>query len=259
VPQNRTLVCALARPLSGWTIAFTLPGVNMHTIRDRHGVIEDLPGVDHVIDRNNMGYVPSIKMNELPGTDNDTLFVRVDNQGFIQPIVAEILHLFDAWFGEELVIDTSGLPMETLDLLKSSIGGKPTKRRLVCCPTPKRINANPSFSVVLPHINTESTQWLQKAIMYRLTTMKKGGDDKPPIKNTKGVKRIYGSPTNPDVIIVEVRMINVIFKTAGRVHSILQKLLDEELELDRSSLRPNASQARIGRAMVEAHRLPAPD
>ena len=115
---NRTLLCQLV--LEGRTIALTLPGVDMGAIRHRHSIIEALPGVEHVINRQEIGYV---NVDELPGEDNDTLFIRANNRGRVQQITAEMLHLFEVWFAEELAVDTSAYP-ESLDLIKSSIGGK---------------------------------------------------------------------------------------------------------------------------------------
>lgn len=128
-------------------------------------------------------------------------------------------------------------------------------RTLTCIPTPNRINARPSLSLSLEGINSDKNKWLQRAIWAHLITEKKG--KKGPKRCTKGVIRVYGLDDNLDVIIVEVRMTNGLYKTAGRVHRIVQELLAEELELDRTALRPNAGRGKLSRAAEEIHRKPA--
>jgi hypothetical protein len=113
-------------------------------------------------------------------------------------------------------------------------------RTLVCVPTPKGINAKPSLSVKLGGINTERNAWLLKKI-----------------EKIKGVVRVHGVSDNPDVIVVQVRMTNILFKTAFRVHRLLQELLEEQLILDRSALRPNARPAKSSRAAEVIHRNPS--
>ncbi len=130
-----------------------------------------------------------------------------------------------------------------------------TNRTLTCIPTPKRINPRPSLSLSLGGINSHKNKWLQKAILAHLAIEKKG--KKGPKKLTKGVVRIYGLDDNLDVIIVEVRMANGLYKTAGRIHRIVQELLAEELDLDRKALRPNVGRGKLSRAAEEIHRKPA--
>jgi len=99
----------------------------------------------------------------------------------------------------------------------------PENRTLICTPTPKGVNPRPSLSITLPGISTERTEWLRVAIIKR---------------KLKGVVRVHTVGDNQDVIVVQVRMTNALYKTAGRVHRVLQELLEEDLDLDRSALRP---------------------
>lgn len=129
-------------------------------------------------------------------------------------------------------------------------------RTLTCIPTPKRINPRPSLSLSLEGINSSKNKWLQAAIKECLTTTKiKRGKSKT---NTKGVVRIYGIDGDPNVIVIQVRMVNGLYHVAGRVHLILQELLGEELELDRAALRPNTSHrsAAVSRKVEEIHKKP---
>ena len=124
-------------------------------------------------------------------------------------------------------------------------------RTLTCTSTPKRINPRPSITVSLENINGYKNRWLPHVIMSHLTTEKETPEGIK--KRTKGVVRIYGLELNPDALIIEVRMTNGLYKTAGRVHHLLQELLGEELELDRRALRPNVGRAHLSRVSAQIH------
>lgn len=113
-------------------------------------------------------------------------------------------------------------------------------RTLICEPTPKRINPCPSLSISLDDINTDRTKWPDLAI-----------------GKLKGVVRVRTVYDNPDMLVVQVRMENALYKTAGRIHRVLQELLEEELDLDRTALRPNSGRAKLSQAVEAAHRNPA--
>ena len=107
---------------------------------------------------------------------------------------------------------------------------------------PKRINPKPSLSVSLEGINTVLNTGVRIVLRERLAG--------------KGVVRVYGLADDDNVLIIEVRMTNGLYKTAGRVHVILQELLSEELDLDRTALRPNTGRAKLSRAAAEIHQKP---
>lgn len=116
--------------------------------------------------------------------------------------------------------------------------------------------------MMLTGINTEPNQYLQQAIMDKLAftrtrTSRKTGEPADRVSH-RGVVQIYGDRDNDDVIVIEVVGRDASYKAAGRVHRILQELLNEELDLDRDLLHPRSgSSAKLTRAVTEVHKLPA--